>query len=882
MANDTREDHGSYYPGAKIIVSGSGTSGTATDVSGKVDRVTIGKIGDTYTLKTVKEKVDKLIRAVAPVASCLAAMLYVSTAMAATEVFEDIPSNARVVVSEDDPVALAAIPEVVGAATNAAVEAAKTYADAAVAVEASNRVDAVEGILVRSKSYTDTATNALAAKIPVVDLEPYATKSWVEAKGYVTSDTLGGVATKEWIGDQGYLTQLAMAPYATMDWVLGKGYATSSDIKELATKSELDALKRRYADTNGVTRIWSEDGLTMTDGTGVVWSVSWASVTNWVSLTNGIVYRPTAPGVWIGDGIITNREGAIGVGRIEYVPPMPGQLAFGLDGGGSFSYAEAKGLYLDYSDEVVMLPDALTGIVERAALYVPMARVVTNDVGYVANGIDTNAVNDLITSATKGLATKADLAVHVPARAETFGTYNLWTDATGVVWRATFDPNKDHWTIEPKDVAERMNIKISWNSYEWIITYDSGGVRKAYITPYGDQAYSFTVSLPSSGVTITAVRHPSSTEAVDRIAYTNDIPDVSGYATPEDVSAATNGLATAESVDGLAAEVADKADAAAVYAKDEADARFYPADEGALWASWWSGDGFRVAVSNYDVAASSAAWDRLPSASFDYRPGGTGALVRVWSETTRWERHRAEAAAFSNAVDMALAGKAGLDWGRTTPTGFDAPEGFTWLDTPAVAVAGGLAWQRTVTSEGAVWLLCSNGMVADVGGATNGSFRVVDMATGEPAFEVVQGERRTVGANCGEVYTWKAEDGKTHMRVVYNVASDDPPVLHVADELKPQGGTVWHDEGAEGCPAKFAGWTGSSGAWTNALWRASVPAAGARDALFCFATYETVGETVVKNRAPVSMSKIVVGGVTYSLGTATVGGHTVITLTEAK
>lgn len=332
----------------------------------------------------------------------------------------------------------------------------------------------------------------------------------------------------------------------------------------------------------------------------------------------------------------------------------------------------------------------------------------------------------------------------------------------------------------------------------------------------------------------------------------------------------------------LAGAVNDKADAAAVYAKDEADARFYPADEGALWASWWSGDGFRVAVSNYDVAASSAAWDRLPSASFDYRPGGTGALVRVWSETTRWERHRAEAAAFSNAVDMALAGKAGLDWGRTTPTGFDAPEGFTWLDTPAVAVSGGLAWQRTVTSEGAVWLLCSNGMVAESGGATNGSFRVVDMATGEPAFEVVQGERRTVGANCGEVYTWKAEDGKTHMRVVYNVDSYDPPVMHVAEALKPNGGTVWHDEGAEGCPAQFAGWTGSSGAWTNALWRASAPAAGAKDTLFCFATYEKGGETVVKNHAPVSMSKIVVGGVTYAIGTATVGGHTVLTLTEAK
>lgn len=318
-----------------------------------------------------------------------------------------------------------------------------------------------------------------------------------------------------------------------------------------------------------------------------------------------------------------------------------------------------------------------------------------------------------------------------------------------------------------------------------------------------------------------------------------------------------------------------------VYTKDEADARYYPADEGALWSSWWSGDGFRVAVSNYDVNASAAAWERLPAASFEYRPGGTGALVRVWNETARWDRHRAEAAAFSNAVERALAGKAGLDWGRTTPTGFDAPEGFTWLDTPAVAVAGGLAWQRTVTSEGAVWLLCSNGMVADVGGATNGSFRVVDMATGEAAFEVVQGDRRTVGANASGCYTWTAEDGRTHLRVVYNVASDEPPVLHVAAELKAQGGTVWHDEGAEGCPATFAGWTGSSGAWTNALWRASAPAAGAADALFCFATYEVGGGTVVRNHAPVSMSRIVVGGVTYALGTATIDGKTVLTLTEA-
>ena len=408
MANDTREDHGSYYPGAKVIVSGSGTSGTSTDISGKVDRVTIGEIGDAYSTKIVKDKINAIIRVLAPVASCLAAMLCMSTAMAATEVFEDIPSNARVVVSEDDPVALAAIPEVVGAATNAAVEAAKAYTDAAVGVEASNRADAVEGVLVRSKSYADAATNALAAKIPVIDLDPYATKLWVEAKGYVTSDALRGVATKEWIGDQGYLTLLAMAPYATMDWVMGKDYATASDINGLATKSELDALKRRYADTNGVTRLWSEDGLTMTDGTGVVWSVSWAAVTNWVSLTNGIVYRPTVPGVWIGNGVITNGEGAVGVGRIEYGRGMPERFAFGLDGGGSYAEAVAEGLFLDYSDEVVMLPDAFTGVVERAALYVPMARVVTNAVGYVTGGGSCTCTPSKITDGTKSITAAGD------------------------------------------------------------------------------------------------------------------------------------------------------------------------------------------------------------------------------------------------------------------------------------------------------------------------------------------------------------------------------------------------------------------------------------------------------------------------------------------
>lgn len=360
-------------------------------------------------------------------------------------------------------------------------------------------------------------------------------------------------------------------------------------------------------------------------------------------------------------------------------------------------------------------------------------------------------------------------------------------------------------------------------------------------------------------------------------AYAKAEIDAKGYVT----KAVTNGLASAETVDALAAEVAGKANAASVYTKTQADARYYPADEGALWSSWWSGDGFRVVVSNYDVNVLSAAWDRLPAAAFEYRPGGTGDLVRVWDERTRWARHRIEFADFQDAMDAALAEKSGLDWGKTTPTGFDAPDGFTWLDTPAVAIAGGLAWQKTVTSEGAVWLLCSNGMVAELGSSaasTNGYFKITD-ERGETAFEIVQGDRRTVGANPASLFTWAAADGKTHLRVVYNIVSDAAPTLYVADALKPGGGTAWKAEGADGCPAQFAGWTGSSGAWTNALWRTTTPAAGESDALFCYATYESGGETVVKNHAPVALSKLVLGGVTYTVGTAEISGHTVLTLT---
>ena len=60
------------------------------------------------------------------------------------------------------------------------------------------------------------------------DLTDYATKSWVQQQGYITSSALTGYATQQWVQQQGYLTQhQSLAGYATQQWVQQQGYLTS-------------------------------------------------------------------------------------------------------------------------------------------------------------------------------------------------------------------------------------------------------------------------------------------------------------------------------------------------------------------------------------------------------------------------------------------------------------------------------------------------------------------------------------------------------------------------------------------------------------------------------------------------------------------------------
>ena len=86
----------------------------------------------------------------------------------------------------------------------------------------------------------------------------YATKSWVEAQGYLKSDALTGYATMDWIALQGYLTQSSLNGYATQSWVNSQKYLQESSYATILdsryyTEEEIDDKLGSYIATSGGT-----------------------------------------------------------------------------------------------------------------------------------------------------------------------------------------------------------------------------------------------------------------------------------------------------------------------------------------------------------------------------------------------------------------------------------------------------------------------------------------------------------------------------------------------------------------------------------------------------------------------------------------------------
>ena len=296
-----------------------------------------------------------------------------------------------------------------------------------------------------------------------------------------------------------------------------------------------------------------------------------------------------------------------------------------------------------------------------------------------------------------------------------------------------------------------------------------------------------------------------------------------GLARLVDLPPLTNGLASATSV-SAANTRASNAQNMAVAASNTAAS---VAGTVAAWETYWDGDEVRVTVTNYDSAV------HLPSLYIEQKLENTNAYRTVWDERTRWASNDVQMAEMRSAIDE----KADRAWGfYDSHTGNYAPDGYTWLSSPRIAIAGGLAYQRTLTTYGAVWVLASNGLVAETNGdADTGYFRIKD-DEGNTTFEIVRGNKRTVGATAAGIkVTSPRNSPTTTIEIPYNVTSDVPPTLYGTVSLS---SPEWAEISAT--------WTGQSGAWTGTV-------ASSTSTYFIKGTYEVGGETYIKNVAPISV-----------------------------
>lgn len=275
-------------------------------------------------------------------------------------------------------------------------------------------------------------------------------------------------------------------------------------------------------------------------------------------------------------------------------------------------------------------------------------------------------------------------------------------------------------------------------------------------------------------------------------------------------------------------------------------------------ASYLEGETARVVFTNDPQRT----W--MPMLSYQIKTGDV--WQRIWDEG---ELAASNAVAMA-AINEALDDKADRAWGYyDSHTGNYAPDGYTWVSSPKIGIAGGMAYQRIAASEGAIWVLCSDGAVEQTAGTTNGYWRIED-DEGNVQFEIVKGDKRTVGANPATLTT-TSSGGITHVHLTYNIQSGTHPTLYIAPNLNSP--IDWKRETDADCVANVV-WGGSSGAWT-----AEVYGKTAQPSLFIKGTFETGGDTIINNAVPVKMSHIYLGNQKYLLGTATISGNTVLTLT---
>lgn len=273
---------------------------------------------------------------------------------------------------------------------------------------------------------------------------------------------------------------------------------------------------------------------------------------------------------------------------------------------------------------------------------------------------------------------------------------------------------------------------------------------------------------------------------------------------------------------------------------------------------------------NYDSVV------RMPEAYVEIKMSNT--WITIWKEMTRWNRFAGtnfnwdtwgNFKTWSENVTAELWNKADRAWGAyDSETGGYSPEGYTQISSSNILIAAGMSYQRTITTGGAVWVLQCNQGTAHIGGDTNGFFRIKD-GDGVTQFEVVKGNKQEMGADATGITVNNSTTPPT-LTIPYSVEAADHPTIQVCTDLAL---ADWQAEDNASCAANVS-WSGQSGAWVATVQAKASPA----PKLFVKATYMSGGETYIHNVAPVGMDAIILNGTKYYLGTATISGQTVLTL----
>ena len=295
------------------------------------------------------------------------------------------------------------------------------------------------------------------------------------------------------------------------------------------------------------------------------------------------------------------------------------------------------------------------------------------------------------------------------------------------------------------------------------------------------------------------------------------------------------------------------------------------------WQTYWDGDDVRVTVTNYygNLGTPSLYLEQKMLADDTH---DSPWFKIVWDERTRWNLFLPQWSSLTNDVAQNKADRA---WGvYDSSTGEYSPDGLLQLSQEQIMIAPGMSYQKTVTAGGnAYWVLRANDPTTVSGVTSNGFFRIEDF-DGNALFEIVKGDKRVVGASIASI---NIED--YGLTLTFNVESDNPPEVYFANSLSDgewnrierSGESAWAVQHWE------VEWSGASGAWVASItWNGgsigmpsppNPPQQG-----FFRATYETGGNTYIRNNVATSIDKVVVGGIEYTVTVETVNGKKLMVL----